>query len=109
MRVAEFLRSPGPAWALGSKDVSSEAARLADRAVKLFQRRKLIWKINLTLVGVLVVTHVCAKFLFQGFPAAEYLATEIGVLQAANLVITRRMAKKEEALKAEYLERTESD
>ena len=109
MRKAGFLRSPSPVWALHSRDVSPEAALLADRAVKLWETRKLIWKVNLTLVGVLVVTHVSLKFLSPGFPAAEYLAAEIGVLEAATLVITRRMTKKEEELKREYIDRTESD
>ncbi len=81
----------------------------ADRAVKLFETRKLIWKGNLTLVGVLVVTHVSLNFLIPAFPAAEYLAVEIGVLEAATMIITRRMMKKEEELKREYFGRTESD
>lgn len=109
MRKPRFLGSSSPHWALHSSDVSSEAALLADRAVKLLETRKLIWKVNLTLVGVLVVAHVSLKFLVPGFPAAEYLATEIAVFEAATLVITRRMTKKEEELKREYIERTESD
>lgn len=109
MRRGGFLSFPSPAWALDSGDVSSEAALLADRAVKLFETRKLIWKMNLTLVGILVVTHVSLKFLLPGFPAAEYLAVEIGVLEAATSAISRRMRKKEEELKREYFERTESD
>ena len=109
MRKAGFLRPPSPVWALHSKDVSSEAALLADRAVKLFETRKVIWKVNLTLVGVLVVSHVSLNFLVPGFPAAEYLAGEIGVLEATTLVITRRMIRKEEELKREYSGRTESD
>jgi hypothetical protein len=109
MRRDGFLRSPSPIWALDSRDVSSEAAELADRAMKLFQTRKLIWKVNLTLVGVLVVSHVSLKFLVPESPGAEYLAIEFGVLEAATLTVTRRMTKKEEELKREYLERTGSD
>ncbi len=109
MRRGGFLRSPGPVWAPDSRDVSSEATLLADRAVKLFETRKLIWKVNLTLVGVLIIAHVSMKLLVPGFPAAEYLATEIGVLETAALVITRRMTKKEEELKRAYYERTEAD
>jgi hypothetical protein len=109
MRKARFFRSPSPVWALDRKNVSSEAALFADRAVKLFETRKLIWKGNLTLVGFLVVTHVSLNFLIPEFPAAEYLAVEIGVLEAATLIITRRMMKKEEELKREYFGRTESD
>lgn len=105
MRKAGFLRSPSPAWALEAKDVPAEARLLADRALRLFKIRKLIWKINLSLVAVLLVTHVSLKFLIPGFPAAEYLATEIGALEAAALIITHRMVKKEEKLKKEYFER----
>jgi hypothetical protein len=75
---------------------------LANRALKLYKTRKLIWRANLALIGILVVTHVSLKFLVPGFPAAEYLATEIGVLEAATLVVTRRIVKKEERLKEEY-------
>jgi len=108
MRKAGFLRSPGPFWTLDSKDVSSEDALLAARAAKLFETRKLIWKVNLTLVGVLVVSHLTLKFFVPAFSAAEYLATEIGVLEAATLLVTRRMTKKEEELKREYSVRTGS-
>jgi hypothetical protein len=108
MKRAGFLRSPGPDWALDSRDVSSEAALLAERAVKLFETRKLIWKVNLTLIGVLIATHVSWRFLVPGFPAAWYLGIEIGVLEAVSTVVTRRMTKKEAALKRQYLERTES-
>lgn len=80
---------------------------MADRAVRLFKTRKLIWKVNLALIGVLLVSHISLKFLIPGFPAAEYLATEIGLLEAAAVVITRGMTKKEEKLKREYFERTE--
>jgi len=109
MRKAGFLRSPSPVWALERKNVSSEAVLLADRAVKLFEIRKLILKGNLTLVGVLVVSHVSLNFLIPEFPAAEYLAVEIGILEAATLIITRRMMKKEEELKRKYFGRTEPD
>jgi hypothetical protein len=108
MRKAGFLRSPSPVWAVQSKGLPGEAGLLAHRALKLFKTRKLIWRANLTLVGVLVVTHVSLKFIVPGFPAAEYLATELGVLEAATLIITRRLMKKEERLKNEYLERTGS-
>ena len=109
MRKAGFLRSPEPVWALQPTHASAEAALLAGRAVKLFEIRKLIWKVNLALILVLFVSHVSLKFLIPGFPAAEYLATEIGVLEAATFVITRRMIKKEEQLKKEYCRRNESD
>jgi len=103
MRKARFLRSPSPVWAVESKDLPGEAGRLGDRAMKLFKARTLIWRANLTVVGILVVTHVALKLTVPGFAAAEYLATEIGVLEAATLIITRRMMKKEERLKKEYL------
>jgi len=109
MRSPGFLRSPSPVWALQAKDVPAEAVLLAKRAVKLFETRRLIWKVNLTLVGILVVTHVSLKFLVPGFAAAEYLATEIGLLEAATMVLTRRMVKKEQRLKEQFLEGTRSD
>ena len=109
MRKAGFLRAPSPTWALQGRDGSAEPAPLADRALKLFRTRKLIWKINLALVLILLVSHVALKFVLPGFPAAEYLATEIAALEAATLVITRRMVKKEERLKKEFLRQTESD
>jgi len=71
--------------------------------MKLFKVRTLIWRANLTLVGMLVVTHVALKLIVPGFAAAEYLATEIAVLEAATLIITRRVMKNEERLKKEYL------
>lgn len=109
MRKAGFLRRPSAVWTVPSRDVSSEAAPIADRAAKLLETRKLIWKVDLTLVAVLVVTHVSLKFLVPEFPAAGYLGTEIGVLEAATVVITRRMKKKEKELEREYSEQTESD
>jgi hypothetical protein len=109
MRKAGFLRSPSPVWAVQPRNVSEETAALAGRALKLFQTRKRIWKANLTLVGLLLVTHVSLKLIIPGFPAAEYLATEIGALEAATLIITRRMMKKEEQLKKDFFGRIESD
>lgn len=82
---------------------------MAERAVKLLQTRTLIWRVNLTLVGVLVLAHVSLKFLVPEFPAAEYLAVEIGGLEGAASIITRRITKKEAELKREYIELTESD
>jgi len=109
MRKLRFLRSSSPAWALQPKDVPAEAVLLAERAVKLFETRRLIWKVNLTLIGILVVTHVSLKFLVPGFAAAEYLATEIGLLEVATVALTRRMVKKEERLKERFLELTGPD
>jgi len=77
--------------------------------MKLFKVRTLIWRANLALVGILVVTHVALKSIVPGFAAAEYLATEIGVLEAATVIITRRVMKKEERLKKEYLALIGSD
>jgi len=108
MRRAGVGRSPSPAWALQPENVSEESAALAGRALRLFKFRKLIWKVNLALVGILLVTHVSLKLTIPGFPAAEYLATEIGVLEAATLIVTRRMMRKEEQLKKDFLERTDS-
>jgi len=68
MRRFRFLRSPSPVWAVQSKGLPGEARLLADRAVKLSKTRKLIWRVNLTLFGV---------------------------LKAATLIITRRMIKKD--------------
>lgn len=109
MRRPGFLRSPRPVWALHPTEVSSEARLLTDRAVKLYKTRRRIWKISLALVGVLVVSHVSLKFLLSGFPAAEYLAVEIGAIEAATVLITRKMLKGEEELKRRYFERTGSE
>lgn len=109
MRKAGFLRRPSAAWTVPSGDVSSEAALIADRAAKLLETRKLIWRVDLALVVGLVVTHVSLKFLVPEFPAAAYLGTEIGVLEGATVVMTRRMRKKEKELEREYSEQTESD
>ena len=104
MRRSEILRGPGPAWALHQEDVPAEAVLLAKRAVKLFETRRLIWRVNLTLTGILVVSHVSLKWLIPGFAAAQYLGIEIGVLEAVTVVFTRRMVKKEEALKERFLQ-----
>lgn len=109
MRKAGFLRSPRPAWALQVQGGSEQARGMAARAVKLFEIRRLIWKIDLALVVALVTVHLTVKFLAPGFPAAEYLATEIGVLEAATLLITRRIMKKEKDLEEAYLQRMEVD
>jgi len=109
MRKSGFLRAPSLAWALEAGDVPAEAGVLAEQAVKLLETRRLIWKVNLTLVGILVVSHVALKFLVPGFAAAEYLATEIGVLEAVTVVVTRRIAKKERRLKEEFLEVSKPD
>ena len=103
MRKRGFLRAPSPAWALQLDDVPAEAVPLAERAVKLFETRRLIWKVNLTLIGILVLSHVSLKFLIPGFAAAEYLATEITLLEGATVVLTRRMVKEEERLKERFL------
>jgi len=73
MKRAGLLRRPSAGWAVPSVDVSPEAALIADRAEKLLETRRLIWKVNLTLVVVLLVSHVSLKFLIPGFSAAEYL------------------------------------
>ena len=96
------MRAPSPTWAAHTETAPPEKVQLAERALQLFKTRKLIWRVNLTLVGVLVVSHVALKFLIPGFSAAEYLATEIAVLEAATLVVTRRMVRKEEALEREF-------
>lgn len=109
MRKSGFLRTPSPAWALQPGDVPPGAALLAERAVKLFETRRLIWRVNLGLIGILVVSHVSLKFLIPGFAAAEYLATEIGLLEAVTVVVTRRMAKEEERLRERFLEESRPD
>jgi hypothetical protein len=103
MRKARHAGSPSPAWAVQSKGLPGGAGQLADRAMKLYRTRTLIWRGNLTLVGILIVAHVAVKLIVPGFAAAEYLTTEIGLLEAATLIITRRMRKREERLKNEYL------
>ena len=102
MSKGGFLRTPSPAWALQLEDAPAEAVLLAERAVKLFETRRLIWRVNLTLIGILVLSHVSLKFLIPGFPAAEYLATEITLLEGATVVLTRRMVKEEEQLKEQF-------
>ena len=99
-----FLRAPFPTWAVQTEAAPAEKAQLAERAVRLFKIRKGIWRLNLALVGVLVVSHVAMKFVIPGFQAAEYLATELAVLEAATVVVTRRMVRREEALEREFSE-----
>lgn len=109
MRKGGFLRSPSPVWALQANGGPEEARAMAERAIKLFEIRRLIWKMDLALVVALVAAHVSVKFLAPGFPAAEYLATEIGVLEAVTLLITRRIMKREKGLEAAYFQRMEVD
>lgn len=81
----------------------------ARRAQRLFGLRRRIWRINLTLVGILLVSHISLKFVLPGFPAAEYLATELGILEAGTFFLTRRIIRAEESLKREFSSEIEPD
>jgi hypothetical protein len=109
MRKSGFLRAPNPASTLRPDDVPAGCAKLAEQAAKLFETRRLVWKVNLTLMGILVVSHLSLKLLVPGFAAAQYLGIEIGLLEGATMAFTRRMAKKEERLRAQFLEASRGD
>ena len=74
------------------------------RGMKLFETRRLIWRVNLALLAILVASHVVLKHWFPGFAAAEYLGMEIGVLEAATAGFTRHVMKKEARLRERFLE-----
>ena len=102
MRRSRSFRSSDEDWINQPEATSAEARQIADQAEKLIRIQKRIWGWNLGLIGLLLVVHLSIKFVNPGFPAAEYLAIEIGALEALSFSANRRLKKKVRKLKVEF-------
>ncbi len=71
---------------------------MAEEAGRLARLRKTMGRVNLSLIGVLLVVHLVVKVVHPGFPAAEYLAIEIASLEGVASILARRLGKKEDGL-----------